>query len=408
MKIQKCKGMRDMFPRELDRFRLISEVFRDSCLKWGYDEIKTPTLEYLHLFTSAGTLTPGMLNKVYSFLDWDGWSGERVVLRPDATIPVARMYIENMTDGELAKLFYIANIFMFEETGKKEREKWQCGAELIGAGSSLADIELIVLALETLQKLGLQGIELKLSHAGIMRGILQQAGMAPEEQSRVLDRILDGDTSGLSEIKTHIPGLASLLALKGKSSGFVKNLAAVILKDLPGLKPQFDDFFRIADSLSSLGYEYEIDITSARGFEYYTGIIFQLFSGDDKVGGGGRYDDLIPAMGGKNTPASGFGLNIDRLMQLMPPAPPDQKPKTRIIVNVQPDALNNGFTTAGALREAGYIAELMLNEKAPSDVVWRLDIQNNTPQFTLTEPLKNKQYKLGTLAEVLAKLHHHR
>jgi len=81
MRVQKCKGTRDLSPEEMVRFRLIEGVFRDCCFKWGYREVRTPTIEYLHLFTSAGTLTPGMLGKVYSFLDWDGWSGERVVLR---------------------------------------------------------------------------------------------------------------------------------------------------------------------------------------------------------------------------------------------------------------------------------------------------------------------------------------
>ena len=93
MRVQRCKGTRDLSPEEMARFRLIEGAFRDCCLKWGYEEVRTPTLEYLHLFTSTGTLTPSRLNKVYSFLDWDGWSGERVVLRPDGTIPVARLYV---------------------------------------------------------------------------------------------------------------------------------------------------------------------------------------------------------------------------------------------------------------------------------------------------------------------------
>ena len=102
MKNQRCKGARDLLPDDTHRFRYIEDTFRDSCLKWGYQEVKTPTLEYLHLFTAVGTLTPSMLNKVYSFLDWDGWSGERVVLRPDGTIPVVRLYIEN-SSGKKAK-----------------------------------------------------------------------------------------------------------------------------------------------------------------------------------------------------------------------------------------------------------------------------------------------------------------
>ena len=183
MRTQRCKGTRDFPPAEMARFRLIESAFRDCCLKWGYKEVRTPILEYLHLFTSVGTLTPSQLSKVYSFLDWDGWSGERVVLRPDATIPVARSYIETMQDQKLAKLFYVANTFIFEETGKENRERWDCGAELIGAGSTIADVELITLALDILKKLGLTKIELRLSHAGLIRALLAEFGLTPQEQA---------------------------------------------------------------------------------------------------------------------------------------------------------------------------------------------------------------------------------
>ena len=72
VKIQKCKGSRDLSPEEMGRFRFIEGAFRECCLRWGYGEVRTPILEYLHLFTSTGTLTPSLLGKVYSFLDWDG------------------------------------------------------------------------------------------------------------------------------------------------------------------------------------------------------------------------------------------------------------------------------------------------------------------------------------------------
>ena len=105
MKVQRCKGMNDLLPDEMAVLRQIESIYRGCCARWGYQEVKTPTIEYLHLFTSAGTLTPAMLGRVYSFLDWDGWSGERVVLRPDGTIPVARLYTESYQKEELARLF---------------------------------------------------------------------------------------------------------------------------------------------------------------------------------------------------------------------------------------------------------------------------------------------------------------
>jgi histidyl-tRNA synthetase len=402
MKVQKSKGMRDLYPADMPKFRLISEYFRESCLKWGYEEVRTPTLENLHLFTSAGTLTPGMLGKVYSFLDWDGWSGERVVLRPDATIPVARMYIESMAEKELAKLFYIANTFIFEETGKKNRERWQLGAELIGMGSPLADVELMTLALEVLHKAGLGQVEIRLSHAGLTRGILQKLGLNTEEQHRVFDRLLDGDASVNAQILAERPELKPLLELQGQNSGFIKNLAATL--DLPELKPQIDDFVFIADALQSLGLDYRIDIASVRGFEYYTGVIFQLFVNDEKIGGGGRYDALIPSMGGQNTQASGVALYLDRLMQIVDPAILEVKPVTKILLKMDSSNLKIGFAVADLLRDSGYTVKLHLGGQGPADINWKLEVQNETPRFVLTDVGHAKMYEFNSPEEVLDRL----
>src|SRR4030043_1131134 len=181
MTSQKCKGARDLLPKDMGAFRRIEDVFRKSCLSWGYQEVRTPTLEYLPPFPAAGTLTPNMLSKVYSFLDWDGWSGERVVLRPDGTIPVARLYIENLPQNEIARLFYITNVFAFEETGKENRERWQCGVELIGSDKPASDIELMLLAVETVRQLGISDVQIQLSHAGVLKALLADLKMILNE-----------------------------------------------------------------------------------------------------------------------------------------------------------------------------------------------------------------------------------
>ena len=121
---QRSRGMRDLLPDEMDRLRAVEDAFASACRAWGYREIRTPVIEPLHLFTSAGTLSPRTLDRVYSFLDWDGWSGERVVLRPDSTIPAARLYAERLDGGRVAKLFYSQNVFRFTDDGSS-REEWQ-------------------------------------------------------------------------------------------------------------------------------------------------------------------------------------------------------------------------------------------------------------------------------------------
>jgi histidyl-tRNA synthetase len=403
MRTQRCKGTRDLSPAGMAVFRFIEDVFREACLNWGYQEVRTPTLEYLHLFTSVGTLTPGMLGRVYSFLDWDGWSGERVVLRPDGTIPVARLYIESMEKEKLAKLAYVANTFIFEATGKKTRERWQCGAELVGVSSPSADVELVMLALEVLKRLKIDGIKLKLSHAGLIRALLARLGLSPDEQARVFDRILDGDGKALAELgldSAELETLSALLGLKGKSSVFIKGLKALLAPDLAGLQPGIDDLVSVAELLEALGADYQIELASVRGFEYYTGAIFQIFKGREKIGGGGRYDALIPLMGGREVPASGVALYLDRLMELVRPEALTEPEAPGILVRARPEAAEEGFSLVARLHEAGYRAEFNLGAQAASGFNWVLDVRDKTPKFILTDRAKQK-FEARTISEVL-------
>lgn len=404
---QRCKGTRDLCPGDMRRFRLIEGMFRDCCLKWGYEEVKTPTLEYLHLFTSTGTLTPSRLRKVYSFLDWDGWSGERVVLRPDGTIPIARLYIDTMADKEVAKLCYVTNVFSFEETGKESRERWQCGVELIGAGSIAADVELVMLALAVLKKLGLKDVQLRLSHAGLIRALLRKFGLPPGEQHRIFDRILDGNGEALVRADAERPDLGTvlipLLNLKGKSAGFLKNLKALLNQDMAELGPSLDNFIGIVDLLESLNCPYQIDITSGRGFEYYTGLMFQLFDREEHIGGGGRYDDLIPLLGGRDIPASGFALYLDRLMDLLPPEMMAGPALSRVLIqaDAEGDVLKAAFGLADCLREEGYLAEVHQGGMEPADLEWTISVQGKSPLFVLTNMVSRKKFEAHTAGEVL-------
>ena len=408
MGTQRCKGTRDLSSEEMIRFRFTEKAFRDCCLQWGYEEIRTPTLEYLHLFTSTGTLTPSMLGKVYSFLDWDGWSGERVVLRPDGTIPVARLYIDNMQGRGLAKLFYVTNIFIFEETGKESRERWQGGVELIGVSSPLADIELMILALEALKRVGLEGIELKLSHSGLIRGLLLELGLSPGEQAKIFDQILDGDAAVLAGVKAGKPeldeALSLLLDMKGKSPGFLKNSRRLLVRSLPQLEPALDDFISIVALLEALGYSCQIDLASGRGFEYYTGVIFQLFAGGEKVGGGGRYDALVPLMGGKNIPASGFALYFDHLMKLATPATLTETAAQRVSVDAEPEAVKQGFDMVNRLHKEGYVAEFKLETEGLVGAEWKLDVRSKAPLFVLTDQVGKRRFEAQTTDEVLSLL----
>ena len=308
----RSKGMRDMLPDDMVRFRRIEGAFRETCLGWGYQEVRTPTVEHLFLFTQAGTLSPQMLDRVYSFLDWDGWSGERVVLRPDSTIPTVRLFLEDMEDSEGAKLFYVQNVFRFEQ-GAESREDWQCGVELLGDAHEGGDVELILMAEEVLGRVGIAP-EVKLSHPGIVRAILDRAGLSHAEQLALYDRVLEGDMSALDEVEGRLPGgssLRGLLTTEGEGRAYLENLRTVLGRDVPGIEEPISELGAVSEMLREVDQAHRIAPLGVRNFEYYTGPVFTLFAGGRRLGGGGRYDALAELVGGRSVPASGFALEME-------------------------------------------------------------------------------------------------
>lgn len=404
MEIQRCKGARDFLPDNMERFRQVEEAFRNTCNNWGYREIRTPTLEYMHLFTATGTLTPSMLGRVYSFLDWDGWGGERIVLRPDGTTPAARLYSENLSGQDIARLYYVANVFAFEETGASDREKWQCGVELIGDANPASDAEVIALAIEASAALGLPKFEIKLSHAGILKAIIAELKLDSEARAELLDEILEGNWQALAKAKGSGQGTAeivtTLMELKGKSSGFLSNLKA-----LPSIsrnvRQELDRFIAITELLDTLGYKYEIDFTSIKGFEYYTGLCFKIISGGARVCSGGRYDNLIGLVGGLEKPACGLAFYVDQVASLIKPWTRQKAWKT-VIIRIQGKAqtsIKAAFSTAASLRRAGLIAELDFCG-SQMNARWSVNIQDRPRVYIVRDAVRNTEKTVADIKDI--------
>ena len=402
---QRSRGMRDLLPDEMDRLRFAEATFSSVCRAWGYREIRTPVIEPLHLFTAAGTLSPQTLDRVYSFLDWDGWSGERVVLRPDSTIPAARLYAEHLDGGRTAKLFYNQNIFRFTDDGSS-REEWQCGVELMGDTGSAGDIELVLLALETIKPLKLPPVRVALSHAGIVRAVLSAAGMTPEEQSAAYDRLLDGDATVIDEVEARVPQLNAPLRLlfkvEGSGSGYITNLRGPLAAAIPALSPALDELAAVVATLESQGIVPVIQTVLARNFEYYSGLILRIDVEGQRIVAGGRYDDLIGLVGGRHVPASGFALYLTPLLDLLP-ALVRPAAERRIVVQAEggsPFMIAAVYEAAARLREAGLRAEAI--EGMHSAPTHRLICREGSPKFTLVWPDGSQQFeRLDDVARVL-------
>lgn len=402
---QRSRGMRDLLPDEMDRLRAVEDAFGAACRAWGYREIRTPVIEPLHLFTSAGTLSPQTLDRVYSFLDWDGWSGERVVLRPDSTIPAARLYAERLDGGRVAKLFYSQNIFRFTDDGSS-REEWQCGVELMGDTGARGDVELVLLALEALRPLNLPDVTVRLSHAGIVRAVLAAAGMTAEEQSAAYDRLLDGDMHVVDEVEERLPQLNAplrmLFEVEGAGSGYIANLRGPLTAAIPALAPALDDLAFVVAALEARGVAPQIKAVLARSFEYYSGLVMRLEIDGQRVIAGGRYDELIGLVGGKPVPASGFAVYVSPLIEMLS-GDVRPLPVTRVAVRADgggAEQLASAYEAAERLRAAGLHVEAI--EGMHTTPTHRLTCREQSPAFTLEWPDGNQTFE--QLDEVIAAL----
>jgi len=381
--------MRDFTPAEMAQFRRIESTFRDVCEGWGYREMRTPVVEHLHLFTSAGTLSPQMLGRVYSFLDWDGWSGERVVLRPDSTIPVARAYAETAEPGEVWKRFYVQNVLRFA-SGDESREDWQCGIEIIGDSQPAGDVEIIEIACEALGNLGVD-FNITLSDPAIMRAILRRAGYDVTQQIEQYDRLLDGNVEVLDEVAVRIEGagatLRAMLSLEGAGSAYIRNLAGALQVLVPDVERPLSNLLSVSSVLETLGREHSVSPLLVRNFEYYTGPVFRLTNGEATLAGGGRYNDLIGLVGGPAVPASGFALEMEQIMAILPDA---ETHLPRVVVRpgaAGDEGLAATFALTSALRMAGVCflvsaggsAESVV-EAAVSDGGYTLSSNGGAPQ----------------------------
>jgi len=386
---QRSRGMRDLLPEEMDRLRAVDAAFAATCRAWGYREVRTPTIEPLHLFTSAGTLSPQTLDRVYSFLDWDGWSGERVVLRPDSTIPAARLYAERLDGGRVAKLFYAQNVFRFTDDGSP-REEWQCGVELIGDTGGAGDAELALLALEVLGALDVHDITVRLSHAGIVRAVLAAAGLSPDEQSTAYDRLLDGDLATVDEVEARLPQLTAPLRLlfdvEGAGGAFIANVRGALAGAISALAAPLDELASTVATLEARGVRPLVQAALARSFEYYSGLVMKVEAAGRRIVTGGRYDELIGLVGGRRVPASGFALYLTPLLGLASSASPDGE-SPRVVLRAEggdPALLASLYDVAARLRAANLHVETIDGmHTAPTH---RLTCRVRSPRFTLGRP----------------------
>jgi len=349
----------DWLPDEMRRFRAIEGIFRRTCLRHGYGEVRTPVIEKLHWFTGAGILSPDLMHKVYTFLDWDGWSGERVVLRPDNTVPVCRLFSEYFAREGRARLFYVEDVFRYDEEQKTGGRHCQMGVELLGNFTSahVRDVEVLVLLFDFLREIKLRGARIVLSHAGILRAYLKTLNLSREEEEDAFDLLMEGRMQELRKFcadRCGLDGLSRLLELRGTKASFLANLKT-LGKASPKFTAAVSELGKIASLLETLGYSFEINAGIHKDLTYYTGMMFDVYAKSVLIGGGGRYDNLLEKFTGGKVGGSGFSLYVEPLMDMVGEvAVASAIPTIRLVADFEKqDEIAEALKAAGALRKKG-------------------------------------------------------
>ncbi len=316
------QGVRDILPEEAGRIGSVESVLLSVFEKYGFKKVITPLLEYVEVLSLG--MGENLKDRVLKFIDPS--TGRVVAIRPDITPQIARVVATRMRDFPLPlKLCYNENVLRYQEPRDgRSREVLQIGAEYISKEASPeADAEMIVMAIESFSELGLRDFKIDIGDVGFLRGVLDRLVLSGEERALVKGALAIKDTSGLEIVlkglRTQVKSgdrelLLNLTTFYGEEEVIKK--ARSFSKD-PAALSSLANLQRVVDIITEKGFKdlVTIDLGEVRGFDYYTGIIFEGFaSGIGKpILGGGRYDTLLERYGYKAA-ATGFAFDVENIV----------------------------------------------------------------------------------------------
>jgi histidyl-tRNA synthetase len=304
------RGTRDILPPESDRRRALVAVFAEVVGRAGYAEISTPIFEDLGVFQRIGESTDVVTKEMYDFLD-KGDPPQRLALRPELTAAICRAFAEHRPTTPW-KVWCEGPQFRYEKPqAGRYRQFAQVDLEVIGTDDPHADVEVMALAQQFYEALGLRRFRLLLNSLG-----------DPESRPGYICALRDhlesrrSDLSDQSRATLEKNPLRVLDSKRSEDQPVIAD-APVMVDHLSG--EAAEHFARVRDGLESLGIEFEISPRLVRGLDYYTRTTFEFASdalegAQNAIGGGGRYDRLVEDLGGPPTPGIGFALGVDRIL----------------------------------------------------------------------------------------------
>ncbi|WP_293783583.1 histidine--tRNA ligase [uncultured Pedobacter sp.] len=397
-----AKGTRDFTPVEMVKRNFIYDTIKTVFRKYGYAEIQTPSFENLSTLTgkygdegdklifkilNSGEYLKDPKKKAFDFAEEDNSNKlipliSEKALRYDLTVPFARYVVMHQHEITLPfKRFQVQPVWRADRPQKgRYREFYQCDVDVVGSESLLNEAEFILIYNEALSKLGLKDFSIKINNRKILSGIAEIIGK-PDliiDMTVAIDKLdkigLDGVSKELLErgfTEQDLEKLRPVILLEGFNEEKIASLKEVLAQSETGLKgvAEIEEVFDYVESLNAYGLpltaKLELDITLARGLNYYTGCIFEVKTNEvamGSIGGGGRYDDLTGMFGLKGLTGVGVSFGADRIYDVLEELnlfPASAEVGTKVLIsNFDAAAEKYALPIVQQLRNAGIAAEL--------------------------------------------------
>ena len=367
------EGVRDIYGKEYANKLTIQNILHKQIHLYGYQDIQTPTFEYFDVFGKEIGTTPA--KDLFKFFDSDG---NILCLRPDFTPSMARCAAKYFVDEDLPlRLSYVGNTFSNTSLLQgKLKETTQMGAELMGDASVEADGEIIAMLIDALQQTGLKQFRVNVGEIDYFKGICEDLSLNEEQESVIRDYISNKNFFAAKEYlqseKVAEDKIKVIMAIEDLFGSVDMLEEAGKLSNHPLVQGAIERLKNLYDVLCAYNVEKYVsfDLGMLSSYQYYTGIIFKVYTIGigDVVVKGGRYDKLLPYFG-KNSPAIGFVIVIDDLMQALKRQKIEIPLKDKNLLIVY-----DGFGFKDALKEAkihrdkGVNVQLMRFDAAKSTV----------------------------------------
>lgn len=328
MKIQNVKGGYDFLPKEQKIRNYINEVLKETFMEYGYGSIETPILCYLDMLVDKYDENNDLLKEIYKLSDQ---GGRELGLRYDLTVPFAKFIALNKNNISMPfKRYEIAKVFRDGPVKVgRDREFTQCDADVVGIEGQFIEAELLSLYINAFKKLGID-IIIKYNNRNLMRGLIKETGVSEEQISKVITILDKMNKITEAELRTYLIEIAieneqidKLLMLFKMDIDKIKDM----LKDSTNeeLTLGIKEIDTLKGYLEKLGYGEicKVDLTLARGQDYYTGNVFEVYDKSgyltSSIGGGGRYDKMVTEYinDGEVYPAVGISFGLTSIYEIL-------------------------------------------------------------------------------------------